>query len=1085
MPERLVGRDAVLTIARAALEDALAGTAQLVLVTGEPGIGKTAVLTAFAAEAAGRGATVLRANCWDGGAPAYWPWVQALRGVPPGELGPAAELLGSAPERPAGSGAEAADTRFRLFDATAGLLTRLGREAGLVVVLDDLQWADAASLRMLEFLARHLGPARVLLLGAYRELAGGLPAAAQVVPLRGLDADEVAAVMTAVAGPRPEAGLADRVWRRSGGNPLFVRELTRLLQAGPDTADAVPETVRDILLSRLARLSQPCAELLAVAAVCGRTVRPELLGRLADVAPGLLEEATAARVLTRTADGLRFSHDLYRETLLDGLPAAHRAALHAAAGHALEELREAGAAVPMSEVAAQFVAAGPDAAADAVRCCALAGREAALRAAHADAAARYRDALAALDLLPGAAPGLRGAGVADRGGSMVADVASDAARAGGRSGFAVADAASGAPLGRRGGGADVADRGEAMMADVGPGAPPGRRGGGADAAERGGSMVADVAADAADRAESAVASRELPSRRDLLVGLAASLEHSGDTDAARAAYRDLAELARRTHDPYGLADAALGLHGLGFRSGSVDAGHLLLLSDAVEGLPSGARALRSRLLTALGRDLRSSADPSPGRAAAVVREAGELAVAAGDPGALAGALLAQHDIAWRPGGAKERLAILAGMADAAERARDPDLAAQTVLLRATALIELGDPDGTAQLHAFTRLADRLGHARGRWGALSRRATLAVVSGPPSDAVPLADEAFELGLLIGQPDAAAVYGTLRLSLGLVVPLAGPVPDLDPSDPVAPLLPLLRAATMLAGGAEDRARAEFRGFALSTLPEQYHLEMRALTAAVAASVGSAEQREQAHALLADYAGTHVVVGGCASYSGAVDHHLGLLCAALGRHEEAVAHLEAAVTQYRLLGAPAWAQRAREQLADATRGCVFHRDGRVWTLGYEGRQVHLPHTKGLADLAALLAAPGKDVPALELLGQPATGADPVLDDAARRAYRARITRLDAAIADAADEAEAERHQAERAELVRQITAAAGLGGRPRRLGDDAERARKAVTARIRDAIEQILRAHPPLGLHLRATVHTGTYCAYRPPGDLRWRL
>lgn len=1070
VPERLVGRDAVLTIARAALDDALAGTTQLVLVTGEPGIGKTAVLTAFAAEAAERGATVLRANCWDGGAPAYWPWVQALRGVPPGELGAVAELLGSAPERPAGSGAEAADTRFRLFDATAGLLTRLGREAGLVVVLDDLQWADAASLRMLEFLARHLGPARVLLLGAYRELAGGLPAAAQVVPLRGLDAAEVAAVMTAVAGPRPEAGLADRVWRRSGGNPLFVRELTRLLQAGPDTADAVPETVRDILLSRLARLSQPCAELLAVAAVCGRAVRPELLGRLADVAPGLLEEATAARVLTRTADGLRFSHDLYRETLLDGLPAAHRAALHAAAGHALEELCEAGAAVPMSEVAAQFVAAGPDAAADAVRCCALAGREAALRAAHADAAARYRDALAALDLLPGAAPGLRGGDAADRGGFAVSGVApgtsprqgggnADAVRAGGRSGSAVADAASGAP--------------------------PGRRGGGADAAERGGSVVADVAADAADRAESAVVSRKLPSRRDLLVGLAASLEHSGDTDAARAAYRDLAELARRTHDPYGLADAALGLHGLGFRSGSVDAGHLLLLSEAAEGLPPGVRALRSRLLTAFGRDLRSSADPSPGRAAAVVREAGELAVAAGDPGALAGALLAQHDIAWRPGGAKERLAILADMADAAERARDPDLAAQTVLLRATALIELGDPDGTAQLHAFTRLADRLGHARGRWGALSRRATLAVVSGPPSDAVPLADEAFELGLLIGQPDAAAVYGTLRLSLGLVVPLAGPVPDLDPNDPVAPLLPLLRAATMLAGGAEDRARAEFRGFALSTLPAQYHLEMRALTAAVAASVGSVEQREQAYAMLADYAGTHVVVGGCASYSGAVDHHLGLLCAALGRHEEAVAHLEAAVTQYRLLGAPAWAQRAREQLADATRGCVFHRDGRVWTLGYEGRQVHLPHTKGLADLAALLAAPGKDVAALELLGRPATGADPVLDDAARRAYRARITRLDAAIADAADEAEAERHQAERAELVRQITAAAGLGGRPRRLGDDAERARKAVTARIRDAIEQILRAHPPLGLHLRTTVHTGTYCAYRPPGDLHWRL
>ncbi|HVV12575.1 ATP-binding protein [Amycolatopsis sp.] len=988
VPENLFGRDAVLTVVRTALDDALAGTAQLVLVTGEPGIGKTAVLAALAREAAERGAAVARATCWDGGAPAYWPWIQALRAVPADELGTAAELLGPAPGLPAVSSADAADARFRLFDATAGLLTRLSRAAGLVVVLDDLQWADEASLRMLAFLARHLGPARVLLLGAYRELDGGLAIPAQVVPLSGLGANEVADVMTAVAGPRPDGELAARVWRRSGGNPLFVRELTRLMQAGPGAADAVPETVRDILLSRLARLSQPCAELLAAAAVCGgQVVRPELLGRLTGADPDVLEEATAARVLTRSPEGLRFSHDLYRETLLDGLPARRRAALHAQAGHALRELRDAGAAVAASEVAAQFLAAGPELAANAVRYCALAGREAALRTAHDDAAACYRDALAALDLAGGASAG--------------------------------------------------------------------------------------------------------PQRRDLLVGLAEALDHAGDTAAARAAYWDLAELGRRTGDPYGLAGAALGLHGLGFRSGTAGATHLGLLSEAADGLPPDALALRSQLLTALGRDLRGSADHSPERVAAVVREAGALAAEADDALALARVLLAQHDVHWRPGGATERLAILTDLADAAEKARDRDLAAQAVLLRATALIELGAPEGTALLHSYTQLAEGLGHARGRWAALSRRATLITISGKPADALALADEALELGLMIGEPDAFAVHGTLRLSVGLVapVPAAEPVLELDLADPVAPMLPLLRAATMLAAGATDLARAEFTGFAVSAAPEQYHLEMCALAAAVAAAVGSAEQREQAYSRLVDYAGTHVVVGGCASYSGAVDHHLGMLCAALGRHEEATARLDAAVAQHERLGAPAWTERSRAELAKlrSAGACVFHRNGRVWTLRFQGQEVHLPHTKGLADLARLLAAPGSDVPAIELLGRPvpATGADPLLDQEARRAYRARIAQLDTAIAEAADHAEAQRHQAERTELVRQITAAAGLGGRPRRLGSDTERARKAVTARIRDALDRILQAHPELGLHLRGTIHTGTHCGYHPADEIHWRL
>ena len=118
----------------------------------------------------------------------------------------------------------------------------------------------------------------------------------------------------------------------------------------------------------------------------------------------------------------------------------------------------------------------------------------------------------------------------------------------------------------------------------------------------------------------------------------------------------------------------------------------------------------------------------------------------------------------------------------------------------------------------------------------------------------------------------------------------------------------------------------------------------------------------------------------------------------------------------------------------------------------------------------------------------ADPVLDDQARAAYRARLAELEAEIAEAdahADPHRAERARLERDALVEELTRAAGLGGRPRRLGDDTERARKAVTARLRDAIARVGRQHPTLGRHLTDTVSTGTWCAYTPPAPVDWEL
>jgi hypothetical protein len=146
------------------------------------------------------------------------------------------------------------------------------------------------------------------------------------------------------------------------------------------------------------------------------------------------------------------------------------------------------------------------------------------------------------------------------------------------------------------------------------------------------------------------------------------------------------------------------------------------------------------------------------------------------------------------------------------------------------------------------------------------------------------------------------------------------------------------------------------------------------------------------------------------------------------------------------------------------------------------HLPDAKGLRDLAVLLGSPGRDVHVLTLLGRdvPATGSDPVLDDRARARYRSRLGELDGDIDEAVefqDLHRAERLQAERDALLAELAAATGLGGRPRRLGDETERARKTVGARIRDALRRVDAVHPELAEHLRATVGVGTVCRYTP--------
>ena len=377
-----VGRAGELALLEAALADARAGRGRLVLLSGEAGIGKSRLADELASHAKRVGGRVLWGRCWEaGGAPAYWPWVQALRAYvrdsPTTELrqrlGQAApdvahllpevrELYPDLPDPPA---MDTEGARFRLFDSTAAFLRNVAAEQPLLIVLDDVHAADASSLLMLEFVAAELADARVLLLAVYRdpELDSGDPIAAALasvarhastrITLSGLHEPEVAVFIEASAHVEPAPSLVSAIAAETEGNPLFVGEIVRLL-AGEgrlsDPADAswrvtIPETVKEVIGRRLHRLTSECSETLAVASVVGREFPLDLVERLT-ARPGaellaLLDEGITARLVTDVPGSpgrLRFTHALVRDTLYDALPHGRRLDLHRRAGEAIETL---------------------------------------------------------------------------------------------------------------------------------------------------------------------------------------------------------------------------------------------------------------------------------------------------------------------------------------------------------------------------------------------------------------------------------------------------------------------------------------------------------------------------------------------------------------------------------------------------------------------------------------------------------------------------------------------------------------------------------------------------------------------------
>ena len=416
----MVGRDRELARVMLLLDDALAGGGRLVLCTGEAGIGKTRLAEEGAAAAAARSVPVAWARAADAGSlPPYGLWQlvldePAVRAADDDSSGAGlwSRVFGDA-DRPAlADGADSGSAqRFAMFAEVRRRLTQAARPNGLLLVLDDLQWADEASAVLLADIVRQLRGTRILVLATYRESAASGDASAGLLPrlsadantervdLRGLPAGAVGDMLLAAGLPAsPEA--AGEVHSETGGNPFLVRELARMLAEQRRGGPVPVRRVAEATAHRLAQLPDPARALVQTAAVAGNNFSTGVVARILDVPVlallGPLDECRAAGFLVagdRPGDH-RFSHALVRSAVAARLSAVEQRRLHAAAADAIEALYEGRLDLHLTEVARHRVEASlPGDRAEAVAACEAAASVAAQSLAFEEAVRLYRQAL--------------------------------------------------------------------------------------------------------------------------------------------------------------------------------------------------------------------------------------------------------------------------------------------------------------------------------------------------------------------------------------------------------------------------------------------------------------------------------------------------------------------------------------------------------------------------------------------------------------------------------------------------------------------------------------------------------------------
>ncbi|OCC11849.1 ATP-binding protein [Streptomyces sp. PTY087I2] len=999
---------------------------------------------------------------------------------------------GSAGWGPA-EGAEA----FGLFDAVTTALVTVSQSRPLVVVLDDLHSSDPASLRLLEFAAQHAWFERLLLIGTYRDVeveAPGHPLQQLILPLvsraaatltlTGLGRDEVGALMTVTTGREPAPQLVDEVHRRTGGNPFFVEQTARLWHSGAPVS-TIPPGVREAVRQRLALLPEPVVSLLTSAALLGREFRRQVLavvhGAPVPHVDRLLESAVVARVVVPRPSGqYAFAHDLLRETLYASLDDAGARERHAAAVRALDAHGGLGDAVPPGALARHAHLAGDALERDRrIDLLLAAARDASGRLADEEATEHYRRALA---VASGEDPDLRRAVL------IGLDLAGQLRHAGetAESQHLLDEAVARARelddpelLGRV---AITLHRdgflGSPGVSTMGLLTEAHRRITGKEGQENlsddrlAQELAIHFMALARSGSDDEALAFSLWARHDSVWGLGSAVERLGLTD-------EMTVVGRRTQHQ------DMELHAASMRWVA-----LLELGDPAF-LDQFRTFVRLAEVTALPRFALGVAVDT-GLIAALQGRFAEASTALADESldpenndhAAFGFM--GHHLHWA-------LHLLRGhFAEAEEVLAELPAAGYPYpgLLEAVTAVEQGD--ATPALRLIAEHADRAAPYPRAFMPLWLRllAQAAAVTGDPRLIARAEDELTPYtGQWVVSLYGCDIGGPVDLWLGM---LAAARDDQDAAV----------AALTEAAASSDRLGARPWAVRARLCLARSLLARSGTGDAQGSGTGDAAQ---ARRLLGEVAREADEL--------ALDHLTAEAASlrtapatAVVTPATAAADASAATAVSRTQGpdpapdrgtaAPAAPAREAATTPDGS-SAEFRRNGPVWQLRWDGVTVHVPDAKGLRDLHSLLGLPGADVPAVQLLapeggelvvaaGQ--LGGDPVLDEEAKRRYKEHLDRLDAEIDRAAardDTQQVEKYDRERQALLDELRTAAGLGGRTRRLGDQTERARKTVTARIRDTLRKLDTLHPTLAAHLKASVTTGTTCAYRPEHSPDWRL
>jgi tetratricopeptide (TPR) repeat protein len=1093
-----VGRETELEALAARLAEARAGRGGFVLLVGEAGIGKTRTAEELIAREVASADRILWGRCAEQeGAPAYWPWVQVLRSwadhvddaTMRADLGPGAadltRLLPSLRERVTGIATsevlEPAQARFRVLDAVGSWLHRIAERAPVVLILDDLHWADEDSLVLLRFVAVEMRTAPVLLIGTCREEAmrrdGPLRDTAPIgdrIPLRGLDRSAVEAFVRGMMPRAPSPAVVDHLLRTTEGNPFFLDELLRVLrdEGALERADVgvgleIPDQVRDAVRRHLRPLSPEDRQLLGIAAVLGREFDFTSWQRICDLPPEHLLDrlgvATQAGLVTDVPDTLgrfRFRHALIRETIYADLGPADRTLLHRRVALALEGQHAGAPHPPYAELAHHFFQAAPlGEGAKAVEYALKAGERAAVLAASTEAVQHFERALAALSFISpdGALEG------------KVLLALGDAQWGAGDFGGArrTFERAARAARGRRD--AEGLARSALALSRVSP---------------EMGSINTPLVTFLED-ALRLLDDEDSVLRASLLARLARALYFSTDTARREAISEEAVAMARRLGHHRALMAALVMRHALLWRADTPLAERLALAVE-IERMSSS----RIDEFTVEGQTWRVLDLLELGDIAAADREIDHYFGRCEQKGG---------PVLWHAMVVRATRALMIGRLD-----RGIALAAEALSLRQEGLASLPAQFYAAQLYVPFRELRRLDELEEPYAAFARafpalqiwRAMLALVRAE------------------GGRQAGARHWLDQLAGHDFTDLPRDGNFIATVCHLAELVALLR----------DAPRARLLAPLLAPFAERH-----VIVAVCAGSLGSAARycgllaetsgeldsaiEHFEHALAANARfGTRVWLArtqlDCAR----------ALCARAGRgdRERAARLLDEAATHAAELGLLRLGEQVASFRASAFTGASvseptvagpvvaeLRHEGDYWIIAHGGGSFQLRDTKGLTYLATLLRHPGRDFHVLDLAGaamdpDAAVGATQardagltadgghageMLDAQARSEYKHRLEELREELAEAQafnDRFRAGRVQEEIEALAGELARGMGLGGRARKAASHAERARLNVTRAIGSAIKKIGGHDAALGRYLEASVSTGIFCSHAPlPG------